>query len=281
MTMHEQLAIYTSMTDDMLHELLKGVDMSKILRDSMSYSVFAGGKRLRPALCMAGCELVGGEAEDAVLPACALEMIHAYSLIHDDLPALDNDDMRRGKPSNHIAFGEANAVIAGDGLQAMAFLVLARLEKPLVTQAVAQGAFDMVVGQSYDLTASDNDEMLNVIHRLKTGALIKASLLSGAYCASPSQRELAALTAYAEQFGLLFQITDDILDVTGDAALLGKSIGKDESEHKLTFVTRYGLEGAKTRAREIAEKAHEAMLPFGERAWFFDALTDHTLNRRA
>lgn len=280
-TVHERLGVYAALTDEKLRQILSGTEPAKVLYDSMAYSVLAGGKRLRPALCMAACELIGGAAEDALLPACAVELIHAYSLIHDDLPALDNDSMRRGKPSNHMVFGEANAILAGDGLQSLAFLVAAQTEKPAVLLALANGAFDMVVGQSCDLTAGADAAMLPVIHRLKTGALIRAALLAGAHCAAPSQRELDALTVFAEHFGLLFQITDDILDVTGDTAELGKTIGKDSQEGKLTFVTQYGLDGARRRAEEAALRAHEAMEPFHARAAFFNELTDGMLMRRA
>lgn len=280
MRMHETLSRYIALADARLTELLKAETLPEILLESMRYSVFAGGKRLRPALCMAACELAGGKAEDAVLPACAIEMIHAYSLIHDDLPALDNDDMRRGRPSNHIAFGEANAIIAGDGLQSLAFLTVARTGNAHVMETVAQGAMDMVAGQSYDLTAGEETGLLLTIHRLKTGALIRAAVLSGAQCAGADANTLALLDAFSEHFGLLFQITDDILDAEGDAAELGKSVGKDAEESKVTFVSVFGLSGAKEKAQAAAASAKEALLPFGERAWFFNELTDSTLTRR-
>ncbi len=278
---HDKLGAYTALIDEKLRQILNAVGMSKPLFDSMSYSVFAGGKRLRPALCMAACELLGGTAEAALLPACAVEMIHTYSLIHDDLPALDNDDLRRGKPSNHIAFGEANAIIAGDGLQALAFLTVAQMGNPAVMQALSSGAFDMVVGQSHDLNANGETALLPVIHRLKTGALIRAAVLAGAHCVGPDEQALALLAAYAEQFGLLFQITDDMLDVTGETEQLGKTAGKDFEEDKLTFVTLYGLAGARQKAEEAARLAHAAVEPFGGRAWLFHALADMMLTRRA
>ena len=281
MTMHETLVRYQTLTDETLRDIFRAAALPEVLSESMQYSVFAGGKRLRPALCMAACELAGGRAEDAALPACAMEMIHAYSLIHDDLPALDNDALRRGRPSNHIAFGEANAIIAGDGLQALAFQTAARTGNPSVVEAIARGALDMVAGQSYDLTAGDDESLLLTIHRLKTGALIRASVLSGAHCAAADAETLSALDAFAGHFGLLFQITDDILDAEGDAATLGKSVGKDAEEHKVTFVSVYGLAGAKDQAREAAEAAKLAMRPMGERAWFFNALAETTLTRRS
>lgn len=281
MTMHETLARYRALTDETLAGVFDDAALPDVLNESMRYSVFAGGKRLRPALCMAACELSGGGAEDAALPACAMEMIHAYSLIHDDLPALDNDDLRRGRPSNHIAFGEANAIVAGDGLQALAFQTAARTGNPMVVEVIAHGALDMVAGQSYDLTAGDDESLLTTIHRLKTGALIRASVLSGAHCAHADADTLSALDAFAAHFGLLFQITDDILDAEGDAATLGKSVGKDARENKVTFVSVYGLAGAKERARASADAAKRALIPMGERAWFFNALIEETLTRRS
>ena len=281
MRMRETLSKYIELTDTHLTAAFQAADLPGVLRDSMQYSVFAGGKRLRPALCMASCELAGGAAEDAVLPACAIEMIHAYSLIHDDLPALDNDDMRRGRPSNHVAFGEANAIIAGDGLQALAFLTVSQTHNSVVMETVAKGALDMVKGQSYDLTAGDDESLLMTIHRLKTGALIRAAILSGAQCAHADAQELALFAAYAEHFGVLFQITDDILDAEGDASVLGKSVGKDAAEKKVMFVSVYGLDGAKEKARQTAAAAKEAMLPFGERAWFFNDMVETTLTRRS
>lgn len=278
---YDKLGAYTALTDEKLRQILNDADMSKLLFDSMTYSVFAGGKRLRPALCLASCELLGGMAEAALLPACAVEMIHTYSLIHDDLPALDNDDLRRGKPSSHIAFGEANAIIAGDGLQTLAFLTAAQMGNPAVMQALTDGAFQMVVGQSYDLNANGDAALLEIIHRLKTGALIRAAVLAGAHCAEADEQELAALASYAEQFGLLFQITDDILDVTGETEQLGKTAGKDVEEDKLTFVVQHGLAGARRKAEEAAGFAHAALEPFGDHAWFFHALTDMMLTRRA
>lgn len=281
MTMRNKLAHYAALTDTELTAIFTKAALPEILDESMRYSVFAGGKRLRPALCMAACELAGGAAEDAVLPACAIEMLHAYSLIHDDLPALDNDDMRRGRPSNHIAFGEANAILAGDALQSLAFVTAAEASDHRVMVAIAQGALDMAAGQSYDLTAGNDETRLLTIHRLKTGALIRAAVLSGAYCASADASLAAALETYAERFGLLFQITDDILDTEGDAAALGKSVGKDAEENKLTFVSLYGLAGAKERAAENASAARAALAQYGERASFFAELADQTLTRRS
>ena len=183
----------------------------------MAYSVFSGGKRLRPALCMAACEFCGGTAEDALLPACAVELIHTYSLIHDDLPAMDNDDMRRGKPSSHIAFGEANAILAGDGLQALAFAVLAECPAFLAQKHIARGAFEMVMGQSLDCNTKGEAELLDTLQDYKTGALFRAAVGAGAASAQTRRAEAngARCWTFANAYGMLFQITDDILDAEG------------------------------------------------------------------
>ena len=280
MQITDRLSAYAQSADARLADLLGGSGAEELLRESMAYSVFAGGKRLRPALCMAACEFCGGAAWDALDAACALEMIHTYSLIHDDLPALDNDELRRGKPSNHMVYGEANAILAGDGLLSLAFQTAARCGKPEAARAIAEGAFDMVVGQSLDVNHLGGEDALHKIHRLKTGALIKAAVLSGAYCGAPSGADIAALTAYAAAYGMLFQITDDILDVTSSAGALGKSVGKDAAEDKLTFVALYGLDGARERADEAARAAADALSGCGARAAFFTELAAYTRGRK-
>ena len=277
--LNEELSRYSALCEERMHDILDVVDTSEINRESMSYSLFAGGKRLRPALCLASCEMLGGRAEDAVSAACALEMIHTYALIHDDLPCMDNDDFRRGKPSNHVAFGEANALLAGDGLLTLAFLVLSGCGCAGAVQEIAKGAFDMVTGQSYDLTESENPEMLETIHTYKTGAMIRASVLAGAACAMADEAEREALARFASAYGLLFQITDDILDVKGSREKLGKSIGKDAEEHKLTYVTHFGLAQAEEMARRTADEARAALDGFTGKASFFLDLIDFTLDR--
>ena len=278
--MKHTMARYGQMTEAYLEQQLAPVKAYPLLYESMAYSLFAGGKRIRPVLCLAAAALVvPGREEEALPAAAAMEMIHTYSLIHDDLPAMDNDDFRRGKPSNHKQFGEANAILAGDGLLTEAFLLLAKDAKPAVMEAIAAGAMDMVAGQSLDLNPASSLSSLYRIHALKTGALIKAAVLSGALSVDAKEKDLKALTAFAEHYGLLFQITDDILDVTGDAAELGKSIGKDEKEHKVTFVSCFGLQEAKLKAIEEAEAARLALSSFGERAQFFLDLIDTTLVR--
>lgn len=281
MDFRERLGYYTAMTESMLDVLLSQADTPPVLYDSMAYSLLGGGKRLRPVLCLAACELLGGAATDAIKAACAMEMIHSYSLIHDDLPAMDDDDMRRGKPSSHKAFGEGNAILAGDGLLSLAFCVLSQTGNLKVMQAVSRGAFDMVAGQSMDLNGTRDAESLFDMHAKKTGALIRAAVFAGAYSAGNPDvgRHLAALTSFAEHYGLLFQITDDILDVVGDPAQLGKSIGKDEREHKTTFVTLYGLEPAREEAAIAAKAAVTALGQIDGDREFLTELVQRTLTR--
>ena len=274
------MARYGQMTEAYLQEQLSSYGVFPLLHDSMAYSLFAGGKRIRPVLCLAAAAMIAPGGEEAALPAAAaMEMIHTYSLIHDDLPAMDNDDFRRGKPSNHKQFGEANAILAGDGLLTGAFLLLAKASKPAVAETIAVGAMDMVAGQSLDLNPVPELSPLYRIHALKTGALIKASVLSGALSVGADSDALRALSAFAEHYGLLFQITDDILDVTGDAKELGKSVGKDEKENKVTFVSCFGLQEARLKAKEEANEAKQALSAFGDRAGFFNALVDMTQTR--
>ncbi|MEN6594750.1 MAG: polyprenyl synthetase family protein [Clostridiaceae bacterium] len=276
-----QLSAYAALTDKKLGELLSDDSIPEILRESMAYSVFSGGKRLRPSLCMAACELCGGAAEDALLPACAVELIHTYSLIHDDLPAMDNDDMRRGKPSSHIAFGEANAILAGDGLQALAFDLLSDCPARDALKHISRGAFEMVMGQSLDCNTEGKAELLNTLQDYKTGALFRAAVGAGAACARAGASEQEALSAFAGAYGMLFQITDDILDFEGNPDTLGKSVGKDASAGKVTFVSVYGPDGAKTYAKTFAREAKKAVLAIGRDASFFTELIDYTLTRQA
>jgi geranylgeranyl diphosphate synthase type II len=230
---------------------------------------------------MAACELCGGTMEDALLPACAVELIHTYSLIHDDLPAMDNDDMRRGKPSNHIAFGEANAILAGDGLHSLAFMILSECTQTGAIHAVAQGAFEMVMGQSMDCNACGGAEALTTLQDYKTGALFRAAVGAGAACARANSQKKQALNEFANAYGLLFQITDDILDFEGSSETLGKTVGKDAASGKTTFVTVYGLDGAKTHAQDYARQARRAILNISKEASLFTELIDFTLSRKA
>jgi geranylgeranyl diphosphate synthase type II len=252
--------------------------------------MMAGGKRLRPILALMAAEACGAEAEVALPSACALEMIHTYSLIHDDLPAMDDDDLRRGRPTCHKAFDEATAVLAGDGLQALAFEVVGRDTKPagaavacLVELARASGPAGMVGGQMADLEAEDRDdptvEELEAIHRRKTGALLTASLRMGAISAGGSAEELAALTAYGRGIGLAFQIVDDLLDVEGDESKMGKRVGKDSGLGKWTYPSLLGVEGSRRKARQVADEAVAALAPLGDRAGRLRALARQLLER--
>lgn len=263
------------------------------LRRSMEYSLLAGGKRLRPCLCLESAAMLGADEADAMPIACALEMIHTYSLIHDDLPCMDNDDMRRGRPSNHKVFGESGAMLAGDGLLSLAFETMlgsgthAAANAPRYYEAcfeVARGAgvAGMVAGQSLDLaqTGLGGDmATLEAIQNRKTGAMIEAALASGAIIANANADELAAIRAYAQNFGRLFQITDDLLDVLGSNAAMGKTLGKDAEENKLTAVTLLGIEGAKQYAAANASRAKDALSIFGGKAQRLNELVDATLCR--
>ena len=260
------------------------------LAESMEYSLTAGGKRLRPILLMAAADAAGGRGEDYLTSACAVEMIHTYSLIHDDLPAMDDDDYRRGKLTNHKVYGAGLATLAGDALLTMAFELLARQQGvPAETMlrvvreiSEAVGANGMVGGQALDLASEGKRidmDTLRRMHMAKTGALFRASVRSGAILGGADETQLAALTEYAEAFGLAFQITDDILDVTGDAAAIGKPVGSDERNHKSTYVTLISLEEAKRLAREAADRAHEALAPLGRNAAFLDELAEYLVTR--
>ena len=258
--------------------------------ESMRYSLFAGGKRLRPILLMAAAEAVGADGQRFLQSACALEMIHTYSLIHDDLPAMDDDDYRRGRLTKHKVFGEGMAVLAGDGLLTLAFETL--LSQPgvtpdvlvRVTREVAQaaGPAGMVGGQAIDLGSEGQQpspEVMKLMHRLKTGALFRASLRAGAMLGGGSDEDVRGLTDYAEQFGLAFQITDDILDVTGTEATLGKPIGSDEKNNKATYVSVYSLSEARRMAQEAVTDAVAALGRFGDRAWVLRSLAEYLLTR--
>lgn len=257
---------------------------------AMEYSLAAGGKRLRPLLLLAAVEAIGKNSEKFLPVACGLEMIHTYSLIHDDLPAMDNDDFRRGKPTNHKVFGEAMAILAGDALQAKAFEVILSQEdvEPTILLEVAKdiaiyaGANGMVGGQAIDLEAENtaiSSSRLKTMHEAKTGALFKAAIVSGGKLAKASDTEINALERYAELYGLAFQITDDILDVKGDLASLGKPVGSDEKNNKSTYVSMYGLSEAEKLAKETVDEAIKSLAIFGERGKFLQTFVQNLLNR--
>ncbi len=260
------------------------------LAAAMRYSVMAGGKRLRPVLCLLAAEAAGGDPSAALPAACALEMVHTYSLIHDDLPAMDDDDLRRGRPTCHKAFDEATAVLAGDALLTLAFEVIAARTHPaeavarcVVALAEAAGPAGMVGGQMADLQAEGrtdgSPETLEAIHRRKTGALIRASLRMGGHAVGASTDQIAALDRYGAAVGLAFQIVDDLLDVQGDESKLGKRVGKDSGLGKWTYPGFLGVEGSRLRARQLADEAVAALAPFGSRGDRLRALAVDLLER--
>ena len=248
------------------------------LHESIRYSVLAPGKRLRPTLVLASAEAVGGGAEDVMLTACAMECIHVFSLIHDDLPCMDNDDYRRGRPTNHKVYGDALALLAGDALLALAFQLIAdnvstapvdRVLSTLRLVAEASGTWGMVGGQVVDMESQGREvtpDTLRYIHAHKTGALLTASVLAGAMLAGATPQQLDTLREYGAHIGLAFQIADDILDVTGDEALIGKPVGSDEERDKATYPRLYGLDESKRRAHEEVEAAVAVLAALDERA---------------
>ena len=272
-------------------ELANTAILDEKLRESMAYSLMAGGKRLRPILLMAAADAVGVDGTRFLPVACALEMIHTYSLIHDDLPAMDNDELRRGKPTNHVVYGEGTAILAGDALLTLAFTVILR-QKDVSAEALlrvvdeisrAAGAEGMVGGQMLDLEAENRQisiDELRRVHMGKTGALFRAALRSGAILAGAAEDQLEALTAYANHFGLAFQITDDILDVIGTAEEIGKPVGSDEKNHKSTYVSLTSLEDAQDLAHRTVQEAESDLYIFGERAAFLRELVGYLVNRK-
>ena len=271
-------------------ELKKNPALEEKLAQAMEYSLMSGGKRLRPILLMAAADSINGSGEKFLTVASAIEMIHTYSLIHDDLPAMDNDDYRRGKLTNHKVFGEATAILAGDALLTLAFEVMTRQEnispeillKVMQEMSIAAGAAGMVGGQSIDLESEGKKismSTLKKMHMAKTGALFKAAIRSGAILAGANSEQLNALTIYAEKFGLAFQITDDILDVIGDEKNLGKPVGSDEKNNKSTYVTLTSIETAKNLAQKAVDDAVDALKNFGAEADFLRELVKFLLGR--
>ena len=261
------------------------------IHTAMRYSVFAGGKRIRPILCVEAARIFSSDVTPALHPACALEFIHTYSLIHDDLPALDNDDLRRGKPTCHKKFGEALAILAGDGLLTLAFETIAATPVPaersaaiLTEVAGAAGTVKgMVGGQVADIEAERKPvdaKMLEYIHRSKTAALIRASVTSGALCAGAGLDDVARLRRFGETIGWAFQVTDDILDVEESSAALGKTAGKDLAQQKATYPAVYGLERSHQIANELATKAIAELSPYADRASRLRQIAEFLVLRR-
>ncbi len=275
---------------NLLIELKKNPALEEILAQAMEYSLMSGGKRLRPILLMAAADAVNNTGEKFLTVASAIEMIHTYSLIHDDLPAMDNDDYRRGKLTNHKVFGEATAILAGDALLTLAFEVMTRQEnispeillKVVQEISAAAGASGMVGGQSIDLE-SENKKIdmatLKKMHMGKTGALFRAAIRSGAILAGANSMQLDALTIYAEKFGLAFQITDDILDVIGDEKNLGKPVGSDAKNNKSTYVTLTSIDTAKNLAQAAVNEAIDALKDFGAEADFLREIVKYLIGR--
>lgn len=257
------------------------------LREACDYSLLAGGKRLRPIMTVAACEAAGGAAELAMPMGCALEMIHTYSLIHDDLPAMDNDDMRRGRPTNHKVYGDGMAILAGDALLTEAFAVVARIGGDKAGRCVAElaraaGASGMVGGQVLDVLATGSqpsEAQLIAIHRKKTGALFVAAVVGGGICAGADDETLTALRAYADAAGLGFQIIDDVLDVTADLATLGKPPGSDQAAGKTTYVDILGIEGARSRAKACLAEALSAIAGLGAGAEALREIARYLIDR--
>jgi geranylgeranyl diphosphate synthase type II len=261
------------------------------IHEAMRYSVFAGGKRIRPILCLETARIFAADVTPALHPACAIEFIHTYSLIHDDLPALDNDDLRRGKPTCHKKFGEANAILAGDALLTLAFETISvapvEAERGIAMvkeiAAAAGTVKGMVGGQVADLEAEGKrvaPKMLEFIHRSKTAALIRASVTAGALCAGASAEDVARLRRFGESIGWAFQVTDDILDVEESSAALGKTAGKDVAQQKATYPAVYGLERAHEIANELATRAIAELAPYAERAVRLRDIAEYLVLRR-
>ena len=267
--------------DKALEKHFASLDGPESLREAMAYSLFAGGKRIRPVMLLAAHQMVQGRDGEGIDPepaACSIEFIHTYSLIHDDLPAMDDDDLRRGRPTSHKRFGEAMAVLAGDALLTEAFGLMARKYAndrteaglgALAELAAAAGASGMVGGQVLDIRLTGQELTqadLERIHRMKTGALLVSAVRCGGILAGADGPTLAALTLYGQQAGLAFQVADDVLDVIGDRARLGKSIGKDEAQGKTTYAALMGLEGARDYVKDLTTGAIAALVPFEGRA---------------
>jgi geranylgeranyl diphosphate synthase type II len=290
----EFLAEQQSLIDTALDRLTPSEStLPETIHRAMRYSLFAGGKRIRPILCLQGAAAVSDEAPGVVNAACSLEMIHTYSLIHDDLPALDNDDFRRGKPTCHKVFGDAMAILAGDALFTLAIQTLVRIEGldaarklALIEElSFASGTVEgMIGGQVTDIEGEHQTptaELLDRIHRAKTGALLRASVRMGAICAGATASEMAAISSYGEHAGLAFQIVDDILDIEEPSEALGKTAGKDVAQGKITFPAVYGLEESRAMAQRKCLQAHQSLEPFGDRAIRLHQIADLIVERKA
>jgi len=294
MNFRVELAERAKLVNGALEKFLPSVDAyPPSIHQAVRYSVFAGGKRLRPILVMAGAEAVGGSAESVMPAACAVELLHTYSLVHDDLPVMDNDDLRRGQPTCHKVFGEAMAILAGDALLTSCFGILAQLPqngsisperviRVISELTEAAGTRGLIGGQVVDLTSEGDtvdEEILQYIHTHKTGALIRVSVRAGAILSGASGEQLHQLTGYAENLGLAFQIVDDILDVVGDEQVIGKPVGSDQRNQKATYPALFGLEASRQKAAEAAARALSSLDGFGAEAGFLRRLMHFIINR--
>lgn len=279
--------------NDALVMMLDSAVNSSRISKAMKYSLMADGKRLRPILCLAATEAVGGKSENTLRAACALEMIHTYSLIHDDLPAMDNDDLRRGRPTCHLAFNEATAILAGDGLLTLAFQILSTNKFTNENQASkwlrvlhhiasAAGYEGMIEGQMRDIASEGIQleiEALEKMHALKTGALIEASIHTGAVLGDGSQEQIECLRIYAENIGLAFQVIDDILDVEGDPAVMGKGVGTDQTRNKNTYPALMGIKESRAFARKLVNNALQALNYFDNKSDPLRAIAQYIIER--
>ena len=277
-----------------LESILKTTERPDRLLEAMTYSLMAGGKRFRSVLCVAAAEAVGGNLEDVLPAACALEMVHTYSLIHDDLPAMDDDDLRRGQPTCHKAFDEATAILAGDALLTLAFQTLSSIAAGSDQQAVkwlrviqlishAAGYCGMIQGQMLDIASEGTQLTLNKLksmHRLKTGALIEVSSRCGAELVDANSSQIQLLESYAQYIGLAFQVTDDILNVEGDPAIMGKAVGTDKLRQKSTYPSLLGLEESKTFAGKLIDNALQALGSFDQKAEPLRAIARYIIDRK-
>ncbi len=281
------------MIDTYLRTHFENTYSTSVLTDAMKYSLFAGGKRIRPILALAAHEACGGDPNDIFPQAAAIELIHTYSLIHDDLPAMDNDDLRRGKPTNHKLFGEAMAILAGDALLTEAFHMMT-INSPKISPillveaisdiAVSAGALGMVGGQALDILSENkvpDKEIVALIHINKTAALIKSSVRIGAILAGSTKDKLEALTRYGENLGIAFQIIDDILDIEGTTEELGKFAGSDKNKHKMTYPGAVGLDEAKKKAEDLISSAIDALSVFSNNADPLRGIAIYLLQRRS
>ena len=291
MDLKEYLATRAAEVDAALDAFLpKAKEKPVTIHAAMRYSLFAGGKRLRPILCLAAAEACGGDLESAMPPACAVEILHTYSLVHDDLPCMDDDDLRRGRPTCHKVYGEGMAVLTGDALLTEAFLILAQTSPTrryptasyVAELALTGGSTKLIGGQVMDLEGEGKKltkAQLVKIHESKTAALLATSIRLGAMTANATDKQLEALTVFGRALGLAFQVIDDILDVTASTEVLGKTAGKDLAVEKATYPAILGLEKSRKEAAKLTKEAMDALLPFGKKAQRLREIADYLLKR--